>query len=121
MSYSVKIIDNNLIPLPDDLCAELSFSVGDILLCELDKDRSEMRMVKYTNQTLTDEQISAAGNLTRVIKIGSSIKNEQEHQAALEAIEQLLESEPGTRQGAEFERLARMIEEYEDIHYPLKE
>ncbi len=121
MSYSVKIINNNLLPLPDTLCAELGFVVGDILFCEFDKDRSEMRMVKHTNQALTDEQIAAAGNLTRVIKIDSSIKNEQEYQAALEAIEQLLESEPGTPQGAEFETLARMIEEYEDIHYPLKE
>ncbi len=50
-----------------------------------------------------------------------SIKNEQEHKTALEAIEQLLESEPGTPQGIEFEILARLIEEYEDIHYPLKE
>ncbi|MFC3022705.1 hypothetical protein ACFODT_02515 [Vibrio zhugei] len=50
-----------------------------------------------------------------------SIKNEQEYKSALEAIEQLLESEPGTPQGAEFEVLARLIEEYEDIHYPLKE
>lgn len=49
-----------------------------------------------------------------------SIKNEQEYKSAL-AIEQLLESEPGTSQGAEFEVLARLIEEYEDIHYPLKE
>jgi hypothetical protein len=50
-----------------------------------------------------------------------SIKNEQEHKTALAAIEQLLESEPGTPQGIEFEILARLIEEYEDIHYPLKE
>lgn len=42
-----------------------------------------------------------------------SIKNEQEHKTALAAIEQLLESEPGTPQGIEFEILARLIEEYE--------
>ena len=67
MSYSVEIINNNLLPLPDELCTELGFSVGDILVCEMNKDRSEMRMVKHTDQTLTDEQILAAGNLTRVI------------------------------------------------------
>ena len=67
MSYSVEIINNNLLPLPDELCTELSFAVGDILVCEMNKDRSEMRMVKHTDQTLTDEQILAAGNLTRVI------------------------------------------------------
>jgi hypothetical protein len=67
MSYSVEFINNNLLPLPDELCTELGFSVGDILVCEMNKDRSEMRMVKHTDQTLTDEQILAAGNLTRVI------------------------------------------------------
>ncbi len=69
MSYSVEIINNNLLSLPDALCAELGFSVGDILVCEMDKGRSEMRMVKHTDQTLTDEEILAAGNLTRVINI----------------------------------------------------
>jgi len=69
MSYSVEIINNNLLPLPDELCTELGFALGDILVCEMDKDRSEMRMVKHTDQTLTDEQILAAGNLTRVIDI----------------------------------------------------
>ncbi len=47
MSYSVEIINNNLLPLPDELCAELGFAVGDILVCEMDKYRSEMKMVKY--------------------------------------------------------------------------
>jgi len=69
MSYSVEIINNNLLSLPDALCAELGFSVGDILVCEMDKGSSEMRMVKHTDQTLTDEEILAAGNLTRVINI----------------------------------------------------
>uniref|UniRef100_UPI004047742A hypothetical protein n=1 Tax=Rheinheimera sp. TaxID=1869214 RepID=UPI004047742A len=49
------------------------------------------------------------------------IKNEQEYEAALEAIEQLLEAAPGTPEGAEFETLAKMIEEYDDIHHPMKE
>jgi len=69
MSYSVEIMSNNLLLLPDTLCAELGFSMGDILVCEMDKGRSEMRMVKHTDQTLTDEQILVAGNLTRVINI----------------------------------------------------
>ncbi len=69
MSYSVEIINNNLLPLPDELCTELGFALGDILVCEMDKDRSEMRMVKHTDQKLTDEQNLAAGNLTRVIDI----------------------------------------------------
>ena len=40
MSYSVEIINNNLLPLPDELCTELGFSVGDILVCEMNKDLS---------------------------------------------------------------------------------
>lgn len=48
------------------------------------------------------------------------IKNEQEYAAALEAIEQLLEAEPGTPEGEKFEVLAQMIEDYDDIHHQLK-
>lgn len=50
-----------------------------------------------------------------------SIKSEQEYQAALEAIEQLLEAEPGTPEGEEFEALAKVIEDYDDVHYPIEE
>lgn len=49
-----------------------------------------------------------------------SIKNAQEYEAALEAIEHLLEAESGTPEGEKFEALAKMIEEYDDIHYQLK-
>lgn len=51
----------------------------------------------------------------------TSIKNEQEYAAALEAIEQLLEAEPGTPEGEKFEVLAQMVEEYDDVHHQLKE
>ena len=71
MSYTVKILQDNVLPLPDTLCSELGFAVGDILICEMDKSRSEMRMVKHADQTMTDEQIFAAGNLTRVISLSS--------------------------------------------------
>jgi len=50
----------------------------------------------------------------------TSIKNEQEYAAALEAIEQLLEAVPGTPEGAKFVELAKMLEEYDDIHHQLK-
>ena len=49
------------------------------------------------------------------------IKNEQEYAAALEAIEQLLEAEPDTPEGEKFEVLAKMIEDYDDIHHHLNE
>ena len=37
------------------------------MVCEIDVDRSILRMEKHTDLTLTDEQIEAAGNLTRVV------------------------------------------------------
>lgn len=69
MSYTVEITKDNLIPVPDALCAELGFAVGDILVCVMDKERSEISMAKHSDQTLTDEQILAAGNLTRVVSL----------------------------------------------------
>ena len=36
-----------------------------------------------------------------------SIKNEQEYAAALEALERLLDAEPGTPEGEKFEALAK--------------
>jgi hypothetical protein len=69
MNYTVEISNDNLISLPDDLCAELSFEVGDILICVMDKERSKISMIKHIDQTLSDEQILAAGNLTRVISL----------------------------------------------------
>ncbi|WP_445426029.1 hypothetical protein [Alishewanella sp. HL-SH06] len=69
MSYTVEITKDNLIPIPDTLCAELGFTVGDILVCAMDKDRAEISMKKHSDQTLTDEQISAAGNLTRLVSL----------------------------------------------------
>jgi len=71
MNYNVNILKDNVLPLPDAMCSELGFAVGDILICEMDKNRSQMSMSKHTDQTLTDEQISAAGNLTRVISLSN--------------------------------------------------
>ncbi|MBU1308722.1 MAG: hypothetical protein KKE30_04205 [Gammaproteobacteria bacterium] len=53
--------------------------------------------------------------------INTTIKNDQEYEVALEAIEQLLEAEPGTPDGEKFDTLAKMIEEYDDIHHKLNE
>lgn len=54
------------------------------------------------------------------MKICPSIKNEQEYEAALEAIELLLDAEPGTPEGERFEELAEMIRQYDNIHHQLK-
>ena len=71
MSYTIETLKGNVIPLPDSLCLELGFAVWDILICEMDKGRSEMKMTKYADQSLTNEQISVARNLTRIISVSS--------------------------------------------------
>lgn len=67
MSYQVKIGKNGKIPIPDDLCNELDFNVGDILFCEAIADSSAISISKHCDQTLSDDHVASAGNLTRVI------------------------------------------------------
>ena len=67
MSYQVKIGKNREIPLSDDICNELEIIIGDILICEAIVDSSSISMKKHSNQTLSDDDIALAGNLTRVI------------------------------------------------------
>lgn len=69
MNYQVKLGSNNEIPLPDDLCRELNFAIGDILLCEKLDNAAAIVLSKHIDQTLTDAEIESAGNLTRVIPI----------------------------------------------------
>lgn len=66
MSYQVKIGKNNEILLPEGLCNELEIEVGDILICEVVVSSPAISMKKHSNQSLTDDEITAAGNLTRV-------------------------------------------------------
>lgn len=47
------------------------------------------------------------------------ITNAQEHSAALEAIERFFEAEPGTPEDNELAELIKLVEEYENIHYPM--
>lgn len=49
----------------------------------------------------------------------SPITNAQEHEAALAAIELLLEAEPGTPECDELDELCQLVYEYEEIHYPM--
>lgn len=67
MSYTVEIIQNNILPLPDALCDELGFQIGDILIFKINKTRSEIILEKHDDQSLSDEQIIDAGNLARVL------------------------------------------------------
>lgn len=66
MSYTVKLGKNAEVPLPDSICKELGIAVGDILICEKMSDHSSISMVKHSNQALSDDEVAAAGNLTRV-------------------------------------------------------
>lgn len=62
----------------------------------------------------TNETLSRGIDMAR-----SPITNEQEHAAALDRIELILEAEPGTPEGDNFDELVQLIEEYEDVHYPM--
>ena len=47
------------------------------------------------------------------------IKSESEYNKALKRLDIIFDAEPGTKQGEELELLALLIEEYENIHYPI--
>lgn len=47
------------------------------------------------------------------------ITNDEEHISALHHIEPLYGAEPGTPEGDELDRLADLINDYEDLHYPM--
>lgn len=67
MSFKVRIGDNGQIPLPDKLCKELGFEIGNILICVKDQSSSTIIMKKHTDQTLSNDQLELTGNLLRVI------------------------------------------------------
>jgi antitoxin component HigA of HigAB toxin-antitoxin module len=47
------------------------------------------------------------------------IKSEKEYQEVLEIIEELFDSLPNTIEGEELLRLVKLIEDYENKHYPI--
>jgi|GEM_PF-814384 hypothetical protein len=73
MKYQVELGSNNEIPLPDDLCRELNFVVGDILLCEKLDNTAAIVLSKHIDQSLTDDEVESAGNLARVISYSSEV------------------------------------------------
>lgn len=66
MGYLVEVGKNNEILLPDELCNELNISIGDIFICKLTENSTKIEMTKHTDQTLSDAEIAASANLTRV-------------------------------------------------------
>lgn len=71
MTHRFQMNDERLVPLTDAICSELGFQVGDILICEVSDDASKLTLRKHSDQTLTDDEIALAGNLTRVIPLDS--------------------------------------------------
>lgn len=67
----VTVGKNGAIPLPDELCQDSKLSIGDILLCTVMKDNNSIKLEKYEDQTLSDEQIEGHGSLTRVEALDS--------------------------------------------------
>ncbi len=49
----------------------------------------------------------------------NSLRNEDEYQIALAQIESLMDAEPGSPQEQELERLAILVETYEQEHHPI--
>lgn len=69
MTYQMN--DERLVTLPDVICSELGFQLGDILIREVTDNASKLTLRKHRVQTLTDDEIALAGNLTRVIPLES--------------------------------------------------
>jgi len=65
----VTVGKNGTIPLPDELNELAHLELGDILLCTLTENKQSIRLEKYKDQTLTDNQIAAHGFLTRIEEI----------------------------------------------------
>lgn len=67
MGYQFTIGENGEIPLLDEICRNLDIELGDILCCEVTKDKT-LTLQKHEKQTLTDAQIQSSGKLTRVVE-----------------------------------------------------
>lgn len=67
MSYRVTLGHHNEVQLPDALCQELGIEIGDIMVFGAHPDSESLIVTKHGDQTLTDDEIAAAGNLSRVI------------------------------------------------------
>ena len=48
------------------------------------------------------------------------IRTEEDYDIALERLEKIFDSQPGTKEGDELEILALLIEDYENRHYPIE-
>ena len=51
--------------------------------------------------------------------VQESLKTEHEYEDALARIDKIMDAEPGTPEMDELKRLVRVVEIYEDEHYPM--
>jgi hypothetical protein len=72
MSYISTIGPNYELELHDDICEQLNIHVGDILSFEVSETKHAILAKKHNNQSLTDEEISKANNLARVVVLARS-------------------------------------------------
>jgi len=49
-----------------------------------------------------------------------SLKTEQDYRDALKRLEIIFDAKPGTEEGNELEILAQLIDNYENIHFPIE-
>lgn len=79
MSFRVTLGRHNEVPLPDALCQALGLKIGDIIVFAASPDSQALTVTKHNDQTLTDDQIAAARNLSRIIPL--SIEEEELEQS----------------------------------------
>lgn len=56
-------------PLSDELCESLEIAIGDILRFLPIDSKGQIKIVKHDDQTMSDEEIENAGNLSRVVPL----------------------------------------------------
>ena len=71
----VTVGKNGAIPLPpdEDFNEENKLKIGDILQCTLMKDKRSIKLEKFSDQSLNDEQIKAHGYLCRVEELSPEV------------------------------------------------
>lgn len=64
----VTVGKNGAISLPphNDLDEKLRFEIGDILICTVTEDKHAITLEKFSDQSLSDEQIVEHGSLCRI-------------------------------------------------------
>ena len=69
MNFTTTIGENHEIELPEQICQQLSINTGCILEFKTIKEAKSIEIKKHEDQSLTDEEIEKAGNLSRVFPL----------------------------------------------------